>query len=219
MGDQGAYILIHSLRKLIISSLVSTFFLIVWADTAPLRSEPSDNIYLKLESTTEALPEEIQVSLLLKILTYDRSMEEEGKDTLKIGVLYYPHDDQSQKNRDAIIKYLKGNQDKTINGSHFSIEEIGFVSIGKLNDVVARKNVKVLYITSDGNNNIKKISELTQAQKILTITGRIDYVNRGLSVGLGIQDEKPQIVINLPSVRAEGSDFGAKLLKLCKILN
>ena len=218
---------VNILGKRIISSFLPIFILIFWAATAqpggesstlPQEAETHDS-YLKLESTPEILPEEIQVSLLLKILTYDRSMEAKAKDTLRIGVLYYPNDDQSKKNKNAIMKYLGSNKDKTINGIPFSFVEISFISGKKLGDVVTRKKIMVLYVTSDGNKGIKEISELAQTRKILTMTGRVDYVDLGISVGLGIEDEKSQIVINLPSARAEGSDFSAKLLKLCKIVN
>ncbi|MFH1336142.1 MAG: YfiR family protein [Candidatus Zixiibacteriota bacterium] len=210
-----------------ICSFVSVFLLSFWFSSAQSGGESSglvqnemlEGSYLKSESSPETLPEEIQVPLLLKILTYDRSMEGKAKDTLRIGVLYYPNDDQSKKNKNSIMEYLKNNKDKTINGIPFSFVEIGFISGKQLGDAVTRKNIMVLYITSDGNHTIKEISELTQTKKILTMTGRVDYVDLGISVGLGIEDEKSQIVINLPSARAEGSDFSAKLLKLCKIVN
>ncbi len=45
------------------------------------------------------------------------------------------------------------------------------------------------------------------------------YVNQRFAVGLEIKDQKPEIIINLSSTRAEGSDFSANLLKLCRIID
>ena len=44
------------------------------------------------------------------------------------------------------------------------------------------------------------------------------YVEAGLSVGLDIERDRPQIVVNLEASRAEGADFGAQLLKLARVL-
>jgi hypothetical protein len=175
--------------------------------------------YQKYETAQESLPEELQVPLFLKILTYDRSLGGKVQDTIHIGALYFPDHERSKKNKDAIIENLKQNKDKTINGVPFYFMEIEFSTKKKLDDVAKERRINVLYVTSDGSNMIKDIPQITQAEKILTITGRVDYVNQGISVGLGVKEEKPQIVINLPSVRAEGSDFSANLLKLCKVIN
>lgn len=182
-------------------------FLLFVPSSAQRRSNPSP----------EALPEELQVPLFLKILTYDRSLETKVKDTIRIGVLYFPKDDQSKKNRDAILENLKLNQDKTINGVPFSFTAIELSAEEKKDEMV--RGINVLYVTSDGSNMIKEILQISRARKILTITGRVDYVNFGVSVGLGVKEEKPQIVINLSSVRAEGSDFSANLLRLCKVIS
>jgi hypothetical protein len=179
----------------------------------------SDVSYQKYETSQKSLPEELQVPLFLKILTYDRSLGGKVQDTIHIGVLYFPDNEQSQKNKDAIIENLKLNRDKTINGVPFSFMEIEFSTEKSLDEVTSEKRVNILYITSDGSDIPKGVSQITQAKRILTITGRVDYVSHGISVGLGVKEEKPQIVINLPSVRAEGSNFSANLLRLCKVVN
>lgn len=97
--------------------------------------------------------------------------------------------------------------------------EIEFSTKRALDEVAKEKKISVLYITNDGTNMPKGISQVTQSKKILTITGRVDYVNQGISVGLGVKEEKPKIVINLSSAKAEGSNFSANLLKVCKVIN
>jgi len=179
----------------------------------------SSSAQQRQDVTQEAVPEEIQVPIFLKILTYDRSLEARVKDTIRIGILYFPGNDRSKKNKDAIIENLELNKDKTINGVPFSFMEIEFSTEKSLAEVIKEKRVNILYVTSDGSLAPKGISTITRAKKILTLTGRMDYVSQGISVGLGVKEEKPQVVINLPSARAEGSDFSANLLKVCKVIN
>jgi hypothetical protein len=43
-------------------------------------------------------------------------------------------------------------------------------------------------------------------------------VRRGVAVGIGLDQDKPQILINLASARAQGSDFDASLLRIATVL-
>jgi len=170
------------------------------------------------DTSTEFVPEEFQVPIFLKILTYDRSLETRVRDTIHIGILCFPKDIRSTKNRDAIIENLKLNKDKTINGFPFDFVEIGFSTEAELQKTIENKHISFLYITSNGVYIPEAIPKIARAKNILTITGRADYVNRGISVGLNAQNGAPQILVNLDSARAEGTDFSASLLKLCKIV-
>ena len=53
---------------------------------------------------------------------------------------------------------------------------------------------------------------------ITTVTGVPDYVRRGVAVGIGMAQNKPKVLINLPSSRSEGSDFDANLLRIATVL-
>jgi hypothetical protein len=44
------------------------------------------------------------------------------------------------------------------------------------------------------------------------------YVHEGLAVGITVHDNKPKIVVNLPSSKAEGASFSSKLLNLASII-
>ncbi|UCB52410.1 MAG: YfiR family protein [Candidatus Zixiibacteriota bacterium] len=171
------------------------------------------------EKKRAGVPEELQVPIFLKILTYDRSLEKRVEDTIRIGVLYFPDTPRSRKNKDAFVENLELNKNKTVNGVPFSFTEIRFVTKERLDQVTGEGRINVLYVTSGGSNLRKSISKITQAKKILTITGRADYVTRGISIGLAVKEERPEIVVNLRSARAEGSDLSASLLRLCRVID
>lgn len=170
------------------------------------------------DTSHESIPEAFQVPLFLKIVTYDRSLGTKIQDTIHIGVLSFPKDARSTRNTDAIIENLELNKDKTVNGLPFSFVEIEFSTETDLNKAIEENQISFLYITSGGPSVPDAITKIARAKKILTITGRADYVDRGISVGLGIANGTPQILVNLDSARAEGTDFSASLLKLCKIV-
>jgi hypothetical protein len=50
------------------------------------------------------------------------------------------------------------------------------------------------------------------------LTGVPDYIYNGISVGIDIKGEKPEILINLKSSKLEGADFSSQLLKISTII-
>ena len=65
---------------------------------------------------------------------------------------------------------------------------------------------------------MEKITNLSRDKKILTLTGVPDYVDSGLTVGIGTKGRKPRIIINLLAAKAEGADFSSGLLNLAKVV-
>ncbi len=208
MGTEKSYP--FSKRFIARRNLVSLLLVLLW----PTLSSPQQ----RHETNRMEVPEELQVPIFLKILTYDRSFETRAKDTLRIGILYFPDDVESERNKDAMIESLKQNKNKTINGVPFCFHQIEFISKKNLDKVIKERKINVLYVTSDSSNFLEEIIQTSQKRNVLTMTGRVDYVSKGISVGLGVKDQKPQIVINLRSAKAEGSNFSANLLRLCKVI-
>ena len=60
---------------------------------------------------------------------------------------------------------------------------------------------------------------MARTYAITTATGVPEFVQRGIAVGIGMKaDKKPDILINLPSSRSEGSEFDASLLRIATVV-
>ena len=64
----------------------------------------------------------------------------------------------------------------------------------------------------------EKITGVSRAKKVITLTSVPDYVESGLAVGIGVKGGKPRIIINLPAAKAEGANFSSQLLRLAKVI-
>ncbi|KPK77859.1 MAG: hypothetical protein AMJ89_01670 [candidate division Zixibacteria bacterium SM23_73] len=186
---------------------IALFLLILWL---PL---------LQTEAKEEMpVPPRVQIPILLKVLTYDRNFERKVGDKLVIGILYDSQDDDSKKIKEKLLDVLDSLSGKTVKDAPFTYVDLGYSSEESLRNSIVSKNIDVLYLAPGGVLYLKSIVQISQKYKILTITGVPDYVKKGISVGIGLKDKKPEIWINLGSTKAEGSDFTANLLKLCKII-
>ena len=165
-----------------------------------------------------ALPAADQVPLLLKILTYDRNFEKKAGGELAIGIVYDPADRDSAKATTDLGNTLFQSREKTVKQLKIKYYTIEFTNAADLERFVKQKGISVLYIAPGNARNLANIVQLSQDLHLTTITGVPDYVRRGASVGLALSQDKPQILINLQSTRAEGIQFDASLLKFATIV-
>lgn len=163
------------------------------------------------------VPIEIQVPMLLKILTFDRNLEKRSGKILTIGIVFQSKYKDSFETKDKFIESINKISIKKIKDIPIELVSID-VDRNDLESAVLKDEVDVLYITPLRAFDIEKVIKLTQDKKIISMTGVIELINSGISVGIGVKGEKPLIIINLRSAKLEGVDFSSQLLKLAKII-
>ena len=169
----------------------------------------------------EAMPfqADVQITLLLKILTYDRSFQYKAKSGVTIGVLFVPTDPESVKAKDAIVKTLQLVADRTIKNQPIRHVTLEYKNPAELEKSVRSNRVNVFYIAPGNSDSLGAVMKLSKTYGITTATGVPEYVQRGVAIGIGIRaDKKPEILINLPSSRSEGSEFDASLLRIATVV-
>jgi hypothetical protein len=170
---------------------------------------------------TEPMPfkPDVQITLLLKILTYDRSFPVKAKSGVKIGVVYVAADAESVKVKDEILKTLELVADRTIKNVPIKAVALEYKDPKSLAETVRSQGINVFYIAPGNAGTLSELLRMSHTRGITTATGVPEYVARGVAIGIGIKaDKKPDILINLPSSRQEGSEFDASLLRIATVV-
>lgn len=178
---------------------------------------------LGLVLTGTAWPEEsmplrpdVQIAMLLKVLTYDRSFDSKFQSGVSLGVVFSSKDPASVKAKDEVVQTISG---KTLKNQPIKNVPIDYTSPGELEKALRANHVNVLYIAPGNSQSLEQLLKLSRTYFIITVTGVPDYVEtKGVSVGVGVKQDKPQIYINLPSSRSEGSEFDASLLRIATVV-
>ena len=164
-------------------------------------------------------PADVQITLLLKILTYDRSFTAKAKSAVTIGVVYVAADPESVKAKDEILNTLKLVADRTIKNVPIRAVALEYRDPAGLGKIVQKAGINVFYIAPGNADSLRELLRVSHTQGITTATGVPEYVQRGVAIGIGIKaDKKPDILINLPSSRQEGSEFDASLLRIANVV-
>ena len=164
------------------------------------------------------VPIGVQVPIFIKILAFDRRLEEKAGDEILIGVLYQHKYMRSNLAKDAIISELKKLGHLRVQGLPVRYTAIDFTDKRSLERTIDAKGIDVLYVTPLRAVDPGEITAVTRKKKVLTFSAIPEYVESGLSVGLGVRGEKPRIVVNLRAAEAEGSAFSSRLLRLAQII-
>jgi len=161
---------------------------------------------------------EAQIPLLLKVLTYDRNFEQKAGRELALGIVHDPSDRDSAKATAEVGSTLYKFAGKTVKKLPLKYFTIEFTGPADLERFVKEKHISVLYIAPGSAKALAAVLKVSEDLKLTTLTGVPDYVRRGVAVGIGVVQDKPQILINLAAARAEGSDFDASLLRIATVL-
>jgi len=166
-----------------------------------------------------AAPAEVQIPLLFKIMTFDRTLGTRPRgEVIVIAVVFQTGFRASLVARNQIVDALKAMQDSTISGHPVRWVAVEWKDGEQLRLALIRERADVVYLTPVRGVDLNPITATARAGGMTTFTGVPFYVEQGLALSVGIVRDRPQIIVNLPASRAEGSDFTAQLLRLCKVI-
>jgi hypothetical protein len=164
------------------------------------------------------VPVETQVPILLKVLGFDRKVTERAGEPLRIGLLYQPRVRSSRAVAEAFREAAAKSGIRAVAGRALQFVSIEIDDESDLARSLGSAQVDAVYVTPLRAVRIEAVTEITRQRHITTLTGVPHYVVDGLTVGLGVRGQKPEILVNLQSHKAEGAEFSAQLLKMARIV-
>lgn len=164
------------------------------------------------------VPVNVQYAVLHKILAFDRHLKARVGNEIVVGILYQSGFRSSLHFKDELSEAIKKFRVDRFVDLPIRFVEIELAENIDLDGTVAKQQVDIFYLAPVRAVEMKTITAVSRARKILTFTGVPAYVEAGLAVGVGIKGESPRIIINLPAAKAEGVEFDAQLLKLAKVI-
>jgi hypothetical protein len=166
------------------------------------------------------VPVDLQIKLILTALTYDKNLESRANGELNIGILYFPESPQSKQEADLFAKTLEAFKDKKISGRSFNGIVLTYDDNGELRKKINEHKIDVIYIAQGERELIERVLKVTQSKKILSCCGKAEYVSTcGVTMAVGLKNNKPKLYLNLSSAKQEGADFSAKFLRVAEIVD
>jgi hypothetical protein len=161
------------------------------------------------------VPAELQAKLFARILSFDRTLAADATGELLVGVLvqreYRPSLEAGEDFAAAVVEMAPS--DPRLRVVLLDAKQ------GGLDALLQRHDLGALYVTPLRALTVAEVAGAARRLGIRTLTGVPGYVPAGLSTGLGLRDQRPEILINLEAARAEGTDYTAQLLGLARLVD
>jgi hypothetical protein len=153
------------------------------------------------------VPVSVQLNLYQKIWKLDRNLS--ARPELVLAVLYQDTYAASSEAREAVRVWAEANGVRCV-----------FVALTQKTAEASLQAViaDVFYVTPMRGADIEQIARIARARQIHTMAGLTEYVLIGLSVGIGVRNDRPRIMINLDAAKAEGAAYQAPLLQMAEIV-
>jgi hypothetical protein len=164
-----------------------------------------------------ALPANVQMNLILKIINFEKNFIKYQNTPLQITFIYQKDYNHSIGFINEIKSFMADNNIEKISGRKIKIDFIDYSAIEhRFHD----KNDagSIIYIAPLKAVKIDRISQLAKEYKSLTITGIPEYQKYFFSIILDMENQKPLIILNLQSSTAEGAEFNPQFLRLTKVI-
>lgn len=156
-----------------------------------------------------SLPEDTQVQLLVKGLTYNSKLK--GANLL---VLSRSENNTNRANASSLFsgKSVKSNSVQVFDGAYSGRDN--------LLAILDALGAHLVYLCDDlTDEQTAEISKICGQKGVLTMSGVPMFVERGLvSMSVLADEGKPKIILGMGRLKSEGHSFSPQFLKLCKIV-
>jgi hypothetical protein len=164
------------------------------------------------------VPMDIQLPLLLKVLSADRQLRARAGDELVIGVFYQERYRASVSAMESIFEAAIKSLQAPLPDQTVRLIPVPIDGEPDWSSLIATLDLDVCYIAPLRAVSVAGLLSATKITQAISCTGVPEYVDSGVAFGFDTQGGKPQIVINVEAAKAEGIDFSSQLLKLARIV-
>ena len=162
------------------------------------------------------VPAQKQALIVMRVLAYDRALEQRSRRRVRIAVVHGPGADSlacASRMRQA-FDGLVGRV--TVKGKPIGVDT--FASDQLTVDLLERRRIGVAYVCRGTDRDLDHMIYLARRADVLTFTDQPGLVERGLAIALTADGGRARISINLEAVRAEGAQLGSHLLNLSRVV-
>lgn len=164
------------------------------------------------------IPLDLQVSLLGRILTFDRSLDAVAGAELDLGIVYQKRFRVSVDAHEEIQAALAAIPDGQLAGKPLRVVEIEAGGEPALRAALDGERLDVLVVAPLRGLSIEDVVVLARRYRLRTYSTVPEYVEQGLALGVELHGNRPRILVNLTQAQAEGADLDSRLLQLARIV-
>ena len=156
------------------------------------------------------VPASLRLAILLKVLGYDRALAENGRETVRIGVVFEEGDRTSRRDRDAVLTAFAASQ-KKVAAKEADMEAVAVPALAR-----RAKDFDVLYACS--GVGIEPLLAAVDGKRRPLFAPNREAVEAGAVLGVVAKDGKPKLLINVSASIEAGMELDPQILRLAELV-
>jgi len=161
-----------------------------------------------------AVPVQLEVELLGKVLRYDRNLAAHTARGVSVLVVHVDGDGSTAVAR-QLVEALASQP--TLADLPHTEKRVLFTTAQALAAQVKDQGVDVVFIAPGLTGQAPEISRALEGLEVLTVTTTADGVREGYVLGFELVSGRPHMLFNLAQARRQRTDFRAEVLQLMTV--
>ena len=157
------------------------------------------------------VPPQLQLSILMKVLVYDRSLAARSRDGLLLGIVFNPASDASRSCRDSFSQAFRESP-RQLAGTTIQLMESTQTSFAS----DAEKGIDIVYLCPGAKYSA--VIDIARRKQLITFAPDEAAVQEGVAIGLVPRDGKPKLLINVNASIATGMQLDPGILRLAELV-
>ena len=163
------------------------------------------------------VPLNLQARLLSRLCGYDRNFKARNGSTVNVLVVYRKSDPDSAFEGAGLAKAIAEVQD--IGGLPFKVDQATFSDAESLAKRCRTDKIGVVYLTVGLEADTPRIASSLANLGLLTVGSSARHAEGGAVVGIGVEEARPKLVINLKQAASQNVKFKAEILSLARLID
>lgn len=167
-----------------------------------------------------SVPINNQLQIFNKIIFSNKKFNVKEGNSIEGCIIYQKKHRLSSELKSQVLSFFEENKNlKELGNIKINFHILSIENENTLDNYLGSKKVDIVIVTPLRAVDIEQLAKVTRKHKVLSFSFIPEYIESGLSVGVGSKAERPQILINLKASKEEGVDFSSQLLKLSRIVD
>lgn len=175
-------------------------------------------LFTALQSQEVVVPVSIHLPLLFKAIGLEKNTYKSNSEMYTVAVIYDGMNGNSNDIKSAVLSFSEEKDSLAVGNKNVHFIPVDVHTAKNIDGILQSVKPQAVYIAPLASISVQQITQSSQKEKILSMTGVPEYVDDGVSLGIGIKGDSPEIIINLSSCKEEGIEFSSKVLGLARII-
>lgn len=169
-------------------------------------------------SQTVVVPVDIHLPILFKVLNLEKGASKPDTGAFIVAIIYESSNAGSVAVMNEILAFCNREQQNLMDDKSITFITVDIHKTKNFQEIIHATKAFALYVAPLSPVALHRVTGASQKEKMLSMTGVPEYVDEGVSLGVGVKGDSPEIIINLTSSKEEGSEFSSKVLGVARIV-